>query len=103
MPHAPSPPVSTNRKRPSFRERMNAMRNLPPFLRQIWQTSPALTLASLCLRLVRALLPVAMLYVGKLIIDEAVRLAGAGAMPPLGEAWASGHLDLLLELLAQWR
>jgi len=38
--------------------------------------------------------------VGKLIIDEAVRLAGAGAMPPLGEALASGHLDTLLELLA---
>ncbi|MPS36688.1 MAG: ABC transporter ATP-binding protein [Stenotrophomonas sp.] len=76
------------------------MRNLPPFLRQVWQTSPGLTLASLCLRLLRALLPVAMLYVGKLIIDEAVRLAGAGAMPPLGEALASGQLDTLLELLA---
>ena len=100
MPHAPSAPVSASGKRPSFRERMNAMRNLPPFLRQVWQTSPALTLASLCLRLLRALLPVAMLYVGKLIIDEAVRLAGAGAMPPLGEALASGHLDTLLELLA---
>ncbi|MBN8800123.1 MAG: ABC transporter ATP-binding protein, partial [Stenotrophomonas acidaminiphila] len=100
MPHAPSAPVSPPGKRPSFRERMNAMRNLPPFLRQVWQTSPALTLASLCLRLLRALLPVAMLYVGKLIIDEAVRLAGAGAMPPLGEALASGHLDTLLELLA---
>ncbi len=100
MPHAPSAPVSAPGKRPSFRERMNAMRNLPPFLRQVWQTSPALTLASLCLRLLRALLPVAMLYVGKLIIDEAVRLAGAGGMPPLGEALASGHLDTLLELLA---
>ncbi|WP_313231776.1 ABC transporter ATP-binding protein [Stenotrophomonas acidaminiphila] len=98
MPHAPS--VSATGKRPSFRERMNAMRNLPPFLRQVWQTSPGLTLVSLCLRLLRALLPVAMLYVGKLIIDEAVRLAGAGAMPPLGEALASGHLDTLLELLA---
>ncbi len=98
MPHAPS--VSATGKRPSFRERMNAMRNLPPFLRQVWQTSPGLTLVSLCLRLLRALLPVAMLYAGKLIIDEAVRLAGAGAMPPLGEALASGHLDTLLELLA---
>ena len=100
MPHAPTAPVSAAGQRPSFRERMDAMRNLPPFLRQIWQTSPALTLASLCLRLLRALLPVAMLYVGKLIIDEAVRLAGAGAMPPLGEALASGHLDTLLQLLA---
>ncbi|WP_313255502.1 ABC transporter ATP-binding protein [Stenotrophomonas acidaminiphila] len=96
----PASPASASGKRPSFRERMNAMRNLPPFLRQVWQTSPGLTLASLCLRLLRALLPVAMLYVGKLIIDEAVRLAGAGAMPPLGEALASGHLDTLLELLA---
>ncbi len=96
----PASSVSATGKRPSFRERMNAMRNLPPFLRQVWQTSPGLTLASLCLRLLRALLPVAMLYVGKLIIDEAVRLAGAGAMPPLGEALASGHLDTLLELLA---
>ncbi|WP_433851440.1 ABC transporter ATP-binding protein [Stenotrophomonas nitritireducens] len=99
MPHAPSAPASATGKRPSLRERMDAMRNLPPFLRQIWQTSPGLTLTSLCLRLVRALLPVAMLYVGKLIIDEAVRLAGAGAMPPLGQALASGHLDTLLELL----
>ena len=89
----PQPPLD-------LRQRFDAMRNLPPFLRQVWQTSPALTLASLCLRLLRALLPVAMLYVGKLIIDEAVRLAGAGAMPPLGEALASGHLDTLLELLA---
>ncbi|MCD9086881.1 ABC transporter ATP-binding protein [Stenotrophomonas sp. SY1] len=95
MPHA----ASNTQAKPSLRERMNAMRNLPPFLRQVWQTSRILTIASLGLRLIRALLPVAMLYVGKLIIDEAVRLAGAGPMPPLGEALASGHLSTLLELL----
>lgn len=95
MPHA----APSAKAQPSLRERMNAMRNLPPFLRQVWQTSRLLTLTSLGLRLIRALLPVAMLYVGKLIIDEAVRLAGAGAMPPLGEALTSGHLNLLLELL----
>lgn len=95
MPHPEPAPT----KKPSFRERVDAMRNLPPFLRQVWQTSRWLTLASLGLRLVRALMPVAMLYVGKLIIDEAVRLAGAGPMPPLAEAFSSGHLNLLLELL----
>ena len=63
MPAAPE-------KKPSLRQRFKAMRNLPPFLRQVWQTSPALTLASLGLRIIRALLPVAMLYVGKLIIDR---------------------------------
>ncbi len=99
MPHPASAPTNASGKQPSFRERVDAMRNLPPFLRQVWQTSRWLTLTSLGLRLIRALMPVAMLYVGKLIIDEAVRLAGAGAMPPLGEALASGHLNTLLELL----
>jgi ATP-binding cassette subfamily B protein len=89
-----------NRK--SLRERVGALRNLPPFLRQIWQTSPRLTVASLGLRVVRALLPVATLYVGKLIIDEAVRLAGHP--PPgattLAEWYHSGALGPLLGLLA---
>ena len=59
---------------PNLRERFNAMRNLPPFLKQIWQTSPGLTMASLGLRLIRALLPIITLYIGKLIIDEAIGL-----------------------------
>ena len=92
--------AGTNRK--SLRERVGALRNLPPFLRQIWSTSPAMTVASLSLRAVRALLPVATLYVGKLIIDEAVRLAGH---PPVGagtlaEWYHSGALNPLLVLLA---
>ena len=62
----------------TLRERVGALRNLPPFLRLVWRTSPALTSPPpALLRLVRALLPVATLYVGKLIIDEVVRLAGA--------------------------
>ena len=40
--------------------------------RLVWGASPALTLASLTLRLFRAVLPVLVLYVGKLIIDEVV-------------------------------
>jgi ATP-binding cassette subfamily B protein len=87
--------------KPSLRERFNALRNLPPFLKQIWQTSPALTLITLGLRLIRALLPVVTLYVGKLIIDEAVRLVGTGhGFGSLPEAWAGGQLNTLLALLA---
>jgi ATP-binding cassette, subfamily B, bacterial len=88
------------RPHPSFRERMGALRNLPPFLRQIWATSKPLTIASLGLRMVRALLPVVMLYIGKLIIDEVVRLVGAGiAFDSLASAWAGGVLEPLLGLL----
>ncbi len=94
-------PAPTPARQPSLRERFHALRNLPPFLRQIWQTSPTLTIASLGLRLLRALMPVATLYIGKLIIDEAIRLAGtAPPLHSLGDALASGRLDHLLGLLA---
>jgi len=95
-PHAAAPAP-----RPSLRERFDALRNLPPFLRMVWSTSPLLSLMTIGLRVVRALLPVATLYVGKLIIDEAVRLVAAGnGFDTLGSAWHSGQLDTLLSLLA---
>jgi ATP-binding cassette, subfamily B, bacterial len=88
-------------ERQSWRERLGALRNLPPFLALVWRTSPALTLSQSLLRIVRALLPVATLYVGKLIIDEVVLLAQA---PPAAEdlrQWiASGLLDRIGWLLA---
>jgi ATP-binding cassette subfamily B protein len=84
----------------SLRERVGALRNLRPFLRQIWETSPTLTLGSLALRAVRALLPVVTLYVGKLIIDEVVLLAQSGVeFGTLREALSAGSLDRLLWLL----
>ncbi|UHQ21182.1 ABC transporter ATP-binding protein/permease [Lysobacter sp. 5GHs7-4] len=87
--------------KPSLRERFDALRNLPPFLRQIWRTSPSLTLITLGLRLVRAFLPVATLYVGKLIIDEAVRLVAAGVeFESVSAALSGGQLTTLLSLLA---
>jgi ATP-binding cassette subfamily B protein len=85
----------------SLRERFGALRNLPPFLKLVWQTSPRLAAATVACRLVRAFLPVATLFVGKLIIDEVVRLAGAGhPRQPLGGWLSSGLVDHLLALLA---
>ena len=85
----------------SLRERFGALRNLPPFLKLIWRTSPGLTAANLLLRLLRALLPVATLYVGKLIIDEVISLAGTAGAPGSLRGWLdSGLLDHLGWLLA---
>ena len=85
----------------SLRERFAALRNLPPFLKSVWQTSRLLSVSSIVLRLLRALLPVATLYVGKLIIDEVVRLlAAGGAYADAGEWLSSGVLDHLWLLLA---
>jgi ATP-binding cassette subfamily B protein len=89
------PPVTK-----TLRERVGALRNLPPFLSLVWQTSPALTVANLALRMVRALLPVVTLYVGKLIIDEVVRQAGLSVAPEGLRAWYdAGLLDTLVWLL----
>ncbi len=98
----PDPAAASNprRQNPSLRERVSALKNLPPFLREIWATSKPLTTASMGLRLVRALLPIVTLYVGKLIIDEAVRLVGAGVrFDSLQAAWEGGQLSHLLTLL----
>ncbi|MCD9046956.1 ABC transporter ATP-binding protein [Luteimonas sp. MHLX1A] len=97
----PQPPgTAPSHAQPSLRERFNAMRNLPPFLRQVWATSPTLTLTALGIRLVRAVMPVVMLYIGKLIIDEVVRLVGLGlGFVDLRQAWDSGQLDYLLWLV----
>ena len=85
----------------TWRERFGALRNLPPFFQLVWQTSRSLTLAQCAVRLVRALIPVAALYVGKLIIDEVVLLTQTAAAPADLEAWlASGLLNRLGWLLA---
>ncbi|HET8775949.1 MAG TPA: ABC transporter ATP-binding protein [Thermoanaerobaculia bacterium] len=82
-----------------MRERLGALRNLPQFLALVWRTSRVLTVAALLLRLVRALLPIATLYAGKLIIDEVIRLASAAPSARLGDWWSSGQLDRLAWLL----
>ena len=74
----------------SFQQRLGSLKLLPPFFREIWQISPAMTVANVAMRLLKAVLPVAMLYVGKLIIDEVVRLHQASEL---------GLNDLLIGLV----
>ena len=84
----------------SYRARWAALKNIPPFLRMVWQASPALTVAMILLRLIRALLPISMLWLGKLIIDEVVRLLALPDTPQTLIAWwqsgLSDHLILLM-------
>ena len=88
-------------KATSLKERVGALRNLRPFMTMVWRTSPHLTAASLFLRLVRAVLPVAALYIGKLIIDDIILLMQTPAKPETLQQWlASGLLKPLVILLA---
>lgn len=63
--------------RKGFVESIQALKLLVPFFRMIWNTSPGLTLGNSALRLFKAAIPVGQLYVGKLIIDEVIRLISA--------------------------
>ena len=82
-------------------QRLGALKNLPAFLGLVWRTNRLFTLASLVLRLVRALLPILTLYIGKLIIDEVVALVGLPGKPATLSAWLSsgGLLASKLALL----
>ena len=84
----------------TWRERLGALRNLPPFLAMVWRTSRLLTSTTLAVRLVRALLPIATLFIGKLIIDEVVHLNQLVDRPTGIGGWlGSGLLGRLEALL----
>ena len=84
----------------SLKERLGALRNLPAFVAMVWRTSRILTAATLFLRLIRALVPIVTLYIGKLIIDEVVFLVQRAGNPESLELWLdSGLLNRLILLL----
>jgi len=94
-------------KRPSasdltFSERVSALKNLPPLFRLVWATSPMLVVTSLALRLVRALVPVSMLWVGKLIVDEVVRVASSSPVLDGLAAWGDTLQPLALLIAAEF-
>ncbi len=83
-----------------LRARADTLRNLPRLFRLIWQTSPRLALATITLRLGRAVLPALMLYVGKMILDDVVRLTHAPSPGATLSDWlASGRLSPLAVLV----
>ncbi|OJJ16576.1 ABC transporter ATP-binding protein [marine bacterium AO1-C] len=61
-------------KTTSFRENLKAFKNLPKFFKLIWETNKTFTLINIILRLISSGLPLAMLYVGKIIMDIVVGL-----------------------------
>ncbi len=88
-----------NRKKVSLSERLSAFRNLPPFFRMIWQTSPSMALGNIVLRLVKAGIPVLMLWIGKLLIDEIILQMGAD-VPSYSLVWTYIAMEFGLAVLS---
>jgi ATP-binding cassette subfamily B protein len=83
----------------SFKERLSALKNLPNFFKLVWRSSPSKTLISFSLRILRSAMPVALLYVGKLIIDQVVALNTNSPAGNLQELWQLVALEFALALL----
>lgn len=54
----------------SWQERLTALRNTPPVLKIVWQSGPVVVVFGLVARLFASLLPLALLWIPKLIVDE---------------------------------
>src|SRR6202171_3122010 len=59
---------------PRWRERLQALKNIPPVLSMVWEAAPKVIVASMTLRVITALLPLAVLKVTQVIIDDVYNL-----------------------------
>ncbi len=83
----------------SWREQFGALRHLPPFFKMIWQTSPSLSIGNAVLRLIKSVLPLAMLYIGKEIVDEVIFLMDAQSASQQ-YLWTLVGAELVLAILS---
>ena len=94
-------PLPADERPKNFRERIAALGYLPALLGLVWQTHRPYTAAMILLRLVRAFVPLAGLWVGKLIIDNVVSLArtpGASLTP----LWRVVALELAIVIAGEF-
>jgi ATP-binding cassette subfamily B protein len=96
---------SIQANRINFKESFSSLKFVPRFFREIRKVNPLLFYINVLCRLVNALLPVLMLWVGKLIIDEVVVQIGSEADAVLDRLWllvaAEFGLAVLSDLLSR--
>jgi ATP-binding cassette subfamily B protein len=71
----------------SWQERLSALRNVPPVLKIVWQSGPGVVTFGIAARIIAALLPIALTYIPKLIIDILVRHLQTHAAVPRRLWW----------------
>src|SRR5450432_632939 len=84
----------------TFKQRLAALRNLPRFFKLVWQTSPSMTIANAVLRIIKSATPVAILYVGKLIIDQVVQMSHGKAGISNYHLWELVAVEFFLAILS---
>jgi len=74
----------------SWQERLVALKNIPPVLGIVWRSGPAVVTLGLIIRLLTSLLPIALLWVAKLIIDTIVHTLNTHTAVPTKLWWLVG-------------
>ena len=82
-------------KLPSWSERLQALKYVPPLLKLVFQTHRGYTVAILALRAVRSFIPLAVLWIGKLIIDGVIAAVRTRADGGTVDWWHLGTLVVL--------
>jgi ATP-binding cassette subfamily B protein len=93
--------LSMAKESTSIKDQFSALRNLPAFFKLIWQTSPRLSVLNVTLRLFKSAIPLSILYVGKEIIDEVIRLMEISE-PDMSYLWILLAIELALALASEW-
>jgi len=86
--------ASSGKEKPTLQQRFAALRYIPPLLKLVWETHRGYTATMAALRLLRAGIPVATLWVGKLIIDAVV--ASREGSPNLSRLWRLIALEIAI-------
>ncbi len=73
--------------RSGWQERLSALRNIPPVLKIVWESGSTVVSLGLFFRLISSLLPIAVLWITKLIIDSIVRIVSGHQAVPRSLWW----------------
>ena len=84
----------------TFRQRLKALQNLPRFFVLVWNTSASLTTTNAILRITKSAIPVAILYVGKLIIDQVIQISHNKANQNFSHLWQLVAIEFGLAILS---
>lgn len=95
----PRPKSLKDNERLSFVKSFNALVFIPRFFKEIWRTNKRLFLWSATCRLIGSILPVTILWVGKLIIDEIITQTRADASD-LTQLWTYVGIEFGLIILS---
>lgn len=86
-------------KKTDLKTSFKALKYIPRFFREIWNTSPGMFFLNALFRLINAFSPVVVLWIGKIIIDEIIRLSNTSSKD-YQELWKYVVLEFIIVIIS---